>query len=61
MKKGWLTSGLKGVRDSHLLYESQGFVSMDYEYAPGLKHPGDPNGAANEIINCRCTIIYNVD
>ena len=61
MQKGWLTSGLKGVRDSHLLYESMGFVPMDFEYNSGLKYPGDPNGGADEVINCRCTIVYNVD
>jgi len=59
--KAWRTSGLPGVRDSHLFYESLGDVSMDYEYAPGLKHPGDPNGSADEIINCRCTHILSVD
>lgn len=61
MKKGWSTSGLSGIRPSHLLYESWGWMSMEKEYAPGLKHPGDPNGEAGEIINCRCTIIYDVD
>jgi len=59
IKKGWLTSGLKGVRDSHALYESYGFIPMSQEYAFGLLHPGDPNGSAEEIINCRCTIIYS--
>ena len=61
MKKQWLTSGLKGIRDSHLLYESMGLVSMDYSYNRGLKHPGDPGADPGEIINCRCTIIYDVD
>ena len=61
MKKQWLTSGLKGVRDSHLLYESMGFVPMDFEYNMGLKTPGDPSGSPEEVINCRCTIIYQVD
>jgi len=58
IKKGWLTSGLKGVRASHGSYEGMGFVPMNYEYNFGLMHPGDPNGTAEEIINCRCTIIY---
>lgn len=59
LQKGWSTSGLPKTRDSHLLYESFGWISMTKEYAPGLQHPGDPNGSAEEIINCRCTIIYN--
>lgn len=61
MQKGWSTSGLQGIRPTHLLYESFGWVSMEKEYAAGLRHPGDPLGEAGEIINCRCTIIYNVD
>ena len=60
MTKEWLTSGLKGIRPSHLFYESLGAVKMDYEYAPGLKHPGDPNGSPDEIINCRCDFAYNI-
>lgn len=59
IKKAWLTSGLKGTRESHMFYEGQGFVPMNYDYNIGLKHPGDPNGEPGEIINCRCTIIYN--
>lgn len=61
MRKAWLTSGLPGVRDSHLYYESLGNVPMDYEYSVGLKQPGDPAAEPAEIINCRCTIIYEVD
>ena len=61
MKKIWSTSGLPGIRDSHMYYESLGAVEMDYEYAPGLQYPGDPAGAPEEIINCRCTQLYEVD
>jgi len=59
--KAWRTSGLPGIRDSHLYYESLGDVSMNYEYSPGLQYPGDPAGSPDEIINCRCTHILNVD
>ena len=52
MRKAWLTSGLKGIRDSHLYYESLGYMPMDYSYNTGLKFPGDPTGAPEEIINC---------
>jgi hypothetical protein len=61
MKKAWLTSGLPGIRQSHLDYEALGDVEMEYDFAPGLQYPGDPEGEPEEIINCRCTVIYNVD
>jgi hypothetical protein len=61
MRKQWLTSGLKGVRETHAFYESLGAVPMDYSYNLGLKHPGDENGPPEEVINCRCVITYDVD
>lgn len=50
--KEWMTSGLPGIRQSHLDYEAMGRVDMDYDYNIGLKYPGDPNGGPEEIINC---------
>jgi hypothetical protein len=61
MKKVWMTSGKPGVRPTHQEYERKGPVDMQYSYAQGLKHPGDPDGDPEEIINCRCTIGYEVD
>ncbi len=59
--KAWRTSGLPGVRPSHQTNEGLGEVSMDYVYTGNCKYPGDPNGEAGEIINCRCTHIFEVD
>jgi hypothetical protein len=61
--KGWLVSGLKGMRTSHIAYGSMGDkLPMDFQYAPGLKFPQDPDcQIAEEVINCRCTHIFNVD
>ena len=58
VRKFWMTSGLPGVRPSHATFESLGPVDMKFEYVPGLKHPGDPSGPADEIINCRCVVGY---
>ena len=65
MKKIWLTSGLDGIRESHIHYGAEddrtGGRAMDEEYASGLQYPSDPNADPEEIINCRCTVIYDVD
>jgi hypothetical protein len=58
--KEWLTSGLPNTRESHISYEMLGEVDFDYEYATGLQFPGDENGEAEEVINCRCTQVFNV-
>jgi hypothetical protein len=59
--KAWRTSGLPGVRPSHMGNEQMGEVGMNFIYTGNCKYPGDPEGEAGEIINCRCTHIFNVD
>jgi len=58
VKKQWLTSGLPGVRGSHQINESLGLVPMNYVYEGNTRYPGDPRGEPGEIINCRCTVVY---
>ena len=59
LKKVWLTSGYPDVRESHRYYEQLGPVPMDYEYAPGLKYPGDPNCKyPKETEGCRCDMYF---
>jgi 8-oxo-dGTP pyrophosphatase MutT (NUDIX family) len=53
-RKKWVTVGDDRVRDSHLLCEDQGAVPVSASFQNGLKFPGDPNGSAEEVINCRC-------
>lgn len=61
--KGWLSSQKVHARENHAEFEAMGDgMAMDHEYSPGLKFPGDPDCSdAGEVINCGCTIIYNVD
>ena len=61
MQKSWMTSGLVGVRETHQNNEMRGWVNMDAEFTGGIQYPGDASGPPEEIINCRCTIIYNAD
>lgn len=55
-KKGWQTSNLIGVRESHLAANGQE-IGIDEKFAVGgslLAYPGDPDGPPGETINCRC-------
>jgi HK97 family phage portal protein len=43
------------TRDSHAYLDGQE-RPMDAPFSNGLMYPGDPNGSAEQVINCRCTI-----
>lgn len=43
-------------RDSHIALNGK-IIRKGELFSNGLRHPGDPNGPAKEVINCRCTIV----
>lgn len=61
-RKYWSTSGLAGARDSHIEAEqdsnARGGLRKDEYFSNGLMFPGDPSGPPEEVINCRCTCLY---
>lgn len=62
MSKVWLASNDMRTRETHRAANDQ-TVSMDDMFAVGdsqLSFPSDPDGDPEEIINCRCGIIYEV-
>jgi HK97 family phage portal protein len=61
-KKVWLATPDTRTRDSHRKADGE-IVAMDDTFDIGdsrLEYPGDPNGAAGDVINCRCTLIFDV-
>jgi hypothetical protein len=60
----WHTAEDSRVRDSHDTMDGQE-IAMGEIFVTGngveLEYPGDPNGPAEEIINCRCWREFNVD
>jgi HK97 family phage portal protein len=54
--KMWLSADDDRVRDSHEELHGD-VVGVNETFENGLEFPRDPNGAAGEIINCRCTWI----
>lgn len=54
--KSWLTADDGRVRTSHQMCEDQGPIPLEDSFSNGLDFPGDPEGEADEVINCRCVL-----
>ena len=63
-RKYWSTSHLQGIRPSHIQAEQdsiqRGGLKKDERFANGLLFPGDPAGSAEEVVNCRCTVLHEI-
>lgn len=61
-RKVWLATGPPRTRDTHMEADGQA-VDADGVFTVGgesLAYPGDPDGSAAEVINCRCTTLLEV-
>lgn len=56
MKHQWLATFDSNTRDTHAYLNGE-IVELGKMFTNGLKEPGDPNGTAAEVINCRCTTV----
>jgi len=58
----WVSSRDAKVRDSHEYLDGK-TVRFGQPFDNGLTRPHDPSGAADEVINCRCTyeLLYDED
>ena len=57
--KIWIATLDNRTRDAHAERDGEE-IALDDEFAPGLSRPRDPNGAPEEICNCRCSLKYGV-
>lgn len=60
LRKVWLSARDKLVRSSHSRLDGTS-APKDGRFLNGLEYPGDPNGPAREIINCRCDMYFEVE
>jgi len=59
MEKMWIAIDDSRTRKSHSHAGVDGQrVDIDQPFSHGLMFPGDPNGPAKEVCNCRCTLGY---
>lgn len=54
--KQWDSTLDARTRDSHVRLDGE-IRELDELFSNGLRFPGDPNGAAAEVINCRCALL----
>jgi phage portal protein BeeE len=59
LTKEWLSAGDGDVRDSHMIDGE--VIGFNDTFSNGLAYPGDPSGGPEEVINCRCVCLYDVD
>lgn len=62
MVKVWLSSGGERTREAHAAVNGQE-VGLDEAFkvdGESLEYPGDPNGSAKNVINCRCGVGYEL-
>ena len=59
-QKEWLTQQDDRVRESHQDLDGMS-IPLDESFPNGCMHPGDQEGAPEEVINCRCTLLYHGD
>ncbi len=57
--KSWLSQRDGDVRESHVECDSDGFIDLDAAFSNGLRYPGDPDGDAEDVINCRCAQLFS--
>lgn len=63
MLKQWVASGGERTRDDHRRANGQR-VGMNEDFIVGgrrMAHPGDSRGGAEQVINCRCSVVHVVD
>ena len=56
VEKQWLAALDPRTRGSHRHLDGE-TAKLDGEFSNGLKYPGDPDGPASEVYNCRCTLV----
>lgn len=54
--KQWDSTLDSRTRESHQKLDGE-IVGVDEKFSNGLMFPGDPNGTAGEVINCRCCLL----
>lgn len=62
--KQWMATLDKHTRDTHAEIDGEqqpvGDKWHHIKFSNGCEYPGDPNGPAHEVFNCRCTLVGDI-
>lgn len=64
IKKKWVPVQDKRTRDWHAAMENHPAIGMAQKFDVGgerMDRPGDPEGSARNVCNCRCALVYESD
>lgn len=59
-KQRWIATLDERTRESHRHLDGE-MVEVGEKFSNGLRFPGDPSGAPEEVYNCRCTLIAAIE
>lgn len=63
--KQWMATLDGRTRDTHAMMDGETIKVGDkwhhYKFSNGLRFPGDPEGPAREVYNCRCTLVGDLE
>lgn len=57
--KRWLSQQDGRVRPSHEDAASEGWLGIDDRFGNGLLYPHEPGAPADEVIQCRCSVLFS--
>ncbi|MBQ6413034.1 MAG: minor capsid protein, partial [Ruminococcus sp.] len=60
LQKEWMATLDDRTRHSHAMLHGER-VPVDEEFSNGCMFPGDPSGDPEEVYNCRCTLISQIN
>lgn len=60
LQKQWLATLDKRTRDTHRKLDGE-TIPVKEIFWNGCEYPGDPDGEPAEVMNCRCTLITEID
>jgi hypothetical protein len=58
--KVWVSAVDSKTRDSHAAIDGEQ-KPLDEPFSNGLMYPGDPASGADEVINCRCGMVTQIE